>query len=209
FNAVVDSTMSGGSNIYHPKYDKPAGGQFNSDSQVEAIAALLGGLTVRENNASTEPLGVSNASAESEPRSRSLPIGAIVGGVIGVIALAGLGAAFLLVYRCRVCAKSRDHETAAQWEAPVPFLDKTPSPTGKHPPPPPETSTILGRSDASSDSEVAGTLECLVTAIEELVSALNQRLGSGRRWDPNELPPEYSTQIERSDTLESGKRATG
>ncbi|KAL0057439.1 hypothetical protein AAF712_015920 [Marasmius tenuissimus] len=178
FNAVVDYAMSGGSNIYGPKYDSPAGVQLNSNSQVEAIAALLGGLTVSGNNASTEPPGTSDPGAALKPRSRSVPLGPIVSGVIGGIALAGLVAASLWVYRRRARAESRDHETASQWGVPDPFLDMTPRTKGKNPPPPPEISTVL---------------------------ALNQHLGDARRWDPNEQPPDYSTQIEYGGTSGRGK----
>ncbi|KAK1221382.1 hypothetical protein PQX77_015789 [Marasmius sp. AFHP31] len=194
--------MSGGSNIYGPQYNGPPGAQFKSDSQVGAIAALLGGLTVGGNNTSIEPPGTSDAGAGSEPRSQSLPIGAIVGGVIGGITLAGLVAACLWVIRRRA---QLDHETAAQQEAPVPFLGTTSRPTGKHPPPPPGTSTVLGRSGASSKSGITGMpVGPMATTMEELVSAPNQHLGNERQWDPNELPPDYSTQIARGGTLERG-----
>ncbi|KAL0057578.1 hypothetical protein AAF712_015776 [Marasmius tenuissimus] len=192
--------MSGGSNIYGPKYDSPAGVQLNSNSQVGAIAALLGGLTVGGNNASTEPPGTPDTSSASEPRSRSFPVGTIVGGVIGGIALAGLVAASLWVYRRRVRAESRDHETASQWGVPDPFLDTTPRTKGKNPPPPPGISTVLGCRDASSDSGATSTLGLMATAME-LVLALNQHLGDARGCDPNEQPPEYSTQIEHGSTL--------
>ncbi|KAJ8089978.1 hypothetical protein PM082_018556 [Marasmius tenuissimus] len=190
FNAVADLARSEGSNIYGPQYDGPRGAQFNSDSQAGAIAALLGGLTVGGNNSSTEPPGTPDSSAGSGPRSRSVPVGAIVGGVIGGIALAGLVAASLWVYRRRVRAKSRDHETVTPWEAPAPFLDTTARLTGGKPPPPSGTSTVLGGSDASSDSGATSTP------------------GFERQWDPNELPPEYSTQIGR-EPVERGKRTTG
>ncbi|KAL0057511.1 hypothetical protein AAF712_015847 [Marasmius tenuissimus] len=196
--------MSGGSNIYGPKYDSPAGVQFNSDSQAGAIAALLGGLTVGGNNASTEPSGTSGASAGLEPRSRSVSVGVIVGGVMGGITLAGLVAASLWTYRRRVRAESGSHETASQWGAPDPFLDMTPRAMGKNPPPPPGTSPISGRTDASSNSGATSTLGFMATAME-LVVALNQHLGTARPWDPNEQPPEYSTQIEHGGTSERGK----
>ncbi|KAJ8089990.1 hypothetical protein PM082_018568 [Marasmius tenuissimus] len=192
FNAVVDYAMSGGSNIYGPQYDGPPGVQFASDSQVGAIAALLGGLTVGRNNASTELSGASDASAGSKP---PVSIGAIVGGVIGGIALAGLVAASLWIYRRRVRAKSQNHETASQWGAPDPFFDTMPRTTGKNSPPPSGTSTVLGRSDVSSNSGATSTLGLMATTME-LVLALDRRLGNARQCDTNEPPPEYSTQIE-------------
>ncbi|KAL0057300.1 hypothetical protein AAF712_016062 [Marasmius tenuissimus] len=198
FNAVADLATAGGSNIYGPQYNGPSGAQFNSDSQAGAIAALLGGLTV----------GGNNPSAGSGPRSQSVPVGAVLGGVIGGIALAGLVATSLWVYRRRVRAKSQDHKTASQWGAPDPFLDTLPTTTGKNLPPPPEASIFLSRSDANSDSGVTSTLEFMATAMEGLVSTLNQRVENERRWDPNEQPPEYSSQIGHS-TVERGKRTTG
>ncbi|KAL0057170.1 hypothetical protein AAF712_016198 [Marasmius tenuissimus] len=203
FNAVVDLAKSGGSNvygpqvIYGPQYNgPPRGTQFVNDSQAGAITALMGGLAVGENNASG-----------SEPLSRSVPVGAIVGGVIGGITLAGLVAASLWVYRLRVRAQ-RDHETVSPWEAPAPFFDTMARSTGKNPPPPPKTSTVLGPSDASPDSGATSTLESMATTTEGLLSALNQRVENERRWDPNEPPPEYSSQIERGG-VERGKRTTG
>ncbi|KAL0057579.1 hypothetical protein AAF712_015777 [Marasmius tenuissimus] len=209
FNAVADLAKSGGSNIYGPQYNGPSGFQFNNDSQAGAIAALLGGLTVGENNPSTEPPGTSDPSAGSPgPRSQSVPLGAIVGGVIGGIALAGLVAASLWVYRRRVRAKSRDHETVTPWETPASFLDTTARFMGKKPPPPPKTFTVLGQSDVSSDSGATSTPGIMATAIEGSVSAPNQRVENEGQWDPNELPPEYSTQIGRG-TVKRGKCITG
>ncbi|KAL0060253.1 hypothetical protein AAF712_012963 [Marasmius tenuissimus] len=208
FNAVADLATSEGSNIYSPQYNGPPGAQFKTDSQAGAIAALLGGLTVGGKNPSAEPPGTSDPSAESGPRPQSVPVGAIVGGVIGGIALAGLVAASLWVYRRRARAKSRDHETVTPWEAPTPFLDTKARLTGGKPPPPPKTSTVLGQSDASSDSGATSTPGIMATAMEGLFSAPNQRVENEGQWDPNELPPEYSTQIGRG-TVERGKRATG
>ncbi|KAL0068045.1 hypothetical protein AAF712_004948 [Marasmius tenuissimus] len=201
FNAVVDLATSGGSNIYSSQYDGPTGVQFNNDWQAGAVAALLGGLAVGGNNASTAPPG--DPYAGSEPRSQSSSVGTIVGGAIGGIVLAGITVASLWGYRRRIRAKSQDHGIVAPYEAPTPpGLDIALRSAGKHQPPPPSgTTAVLGSGEASSDGGTS-TLRLM----EELVAALNRRVGNERRWDLNEPPPEYSTQVERG-LLERGIRA--
>ncbi|KAJ8088909.1 hypothetical protein PM082_014155 [Marasmius tenuissimus] len=202
FNAVVDLATSGGSNIYSSQYDGPAEVQFNNDWQAGAVAALLGGLAVGGNNASTAPPG--DPYAGSEPRSQSSPVGAIVGGAIGGIILAGIIAASLGAYRRRVRAQAQDHEIVTPYEAPTPpNFNIALRSTGKHQPPPPSgTATVLDSTEASSNGGITSTLGLL----EELVGALNRRMGNERRWDSNEPPPDYSTRVDHS-PLERGKRA--
>ncbi|KAJ8090133.1 hypothetical protein PM082_018717 [Marasmius tenuissimus] len=207
FNAVVDLATSGGSNIYGSQYNGPAGVQFNNDSQAGAVAALLGGLAVGGKKAFTAP-SPGPPDAGSEPRSKSSSVGAIVGGVIGGIALAGILAASLWVYRRRARAKSRDHEIAAPYAVTTPSFTTAPSFGGEYRPSLLETSTVSGRGYPTSDSGATSTSGIMSPTTEELVLVLNQRLRNEGRWDPNELPPEYNTQVERS-TLQREKRAIG
>ncbi|KAK1222663.1 hypothetical protein PQX77_014479 [Marasmius sp. AFHP31] len=207
FNAVVDLATSGGSNIYGSQYDGPPGVQFNNDSQAGAVAALLGGLAVGGNNASTTTSPGAPYSGP-EPPSHSSPVSAIVGGVIGGIAFAGLIAASLWAYRRRARAKPQDHEIAPTYEPSTPSFGTAPRFIGEHRPFPPGTSTVSGRSYTSSDSGATSTSGFMPPTTEELVLVLNQRLRNEGRWDPSELPPDYSTQVERR-ALEREKSATG
>ncbi|KAL0057073.1 hypothetical protein AAF712_016301 [Marasmius tenuissimus] len=207
FNAVVDLATSGGSNIYGSQYNGPAGVQFNNDSQAGAVAALLGGLAVGGKKAFTAP-SPGPPDAGSEPRSKSSSVGAIVGGVISGIALAGILAASLWVYRRRARTKSRDHEIAAPYAVTTPSFTTAPSFGGEYRPSLLETSTVSGRGYPTSDSGATSTSGIMSPTTEELVLVLNQRLRNEGRWDPNELPPEYNTQVERS-TLQREKRAIG
>ncbi|KAK1222665.1 hypothetical protein PQX77_014481 [Marasmius sp. AFHP31] len=187
FNSVVDRATSPGSNIYGPQYDGPAGIQFDKDSQAGAIAALLGGLAVGGNSALETP------GEGSDPRSRSVSVGAIVGAVVGGVALVGLATASIWIYRRRRRVETHGDGKVTPWEAPANSHDKTHGLHGGH------GHLASGNGDSSTSPGVT------TATTEELVLALNQRLRDERQWDPSEIPPEYNPQIERS-TLESGRR---
>ncbi|KAL0056806.1 hypothetical protein AAF712_016583 [Marasmius tenuissimus] len=200
FNSVVDRATSLGSNIYGPEYDGPAGVQFDKDSQAGAIAALLGGLAVGGNLASSETPG-----GGSEPQSQLIPVGAIVGTVVGGVALVGIVAASVWICRRRRRIEAHGDGKVTPWEAPINSHDKTHGLQGGRRLSHLETSTVAGRRLASVNGDSTTSPGVTTATTEELVLALNQRLRDEGQWDPSEIPPEYNSQIERS-TLESRRR---
>ncbi|KAK1223024.1 hypothetical protein PQX77_014100 [Marasmius sp. AFHP31] len=188
FNAVIGRATSGGSNIYSPQYNGPPITKFDDDSQVGAIAALMGSLAVVENN------------SPPAPRSPSTPVGAIVGGVIGGITLAGL-IIIAIYYMRRRGVRARDQGRVTPWEASAHSLNiekRRGSKPGPTPSPPPGNEAVVGQNTGSDNRLTSNTRGPIVAVTtEELVLALNQRLRDERRWDPNEIPPEYP-QIEHN-----------
>ncbi|KAJ8090142.1 hypothetical protein PM082_018726 [Marasmius tenuissimus] len=195
FNSVVDLSASPGSNVYGPEYDGPVGVRFDNSSQAGAIAALLGGLAVGRNNASQTPSG--SPSVDSDSRSRSTPVGVIVGAVIGGIALVGLVIASVWTYNRRCRTKAQDHEIVTPWKAPT-SLNK--GWQDGHRPSLPGFVVDDRNTRQTPGDRVSNTSPITGATTEELVLALNQRLRNEGRWDLNEAPPEYhSPLVERSE----------
>ncbi|KAL0061059.1 hypothetical protein AAF712_012121 [Marasmius tenuissimus] len=190
FNSVSERAASPGSNIYGSHYDGPPGVQFSNETQMGAIGALLGGLAVA--------VGGENATTAS--RSRSTSAGAIAGAVTGSIALFGLAIASVWTYIRRRRAKAGDFGRVTPWKPPTHSIVKRQQSKWGDRLPPPETFDVANRNTLlqAPENGASDTVPLPAAMTEEWILVLNQRLGDEGRWDPNETPPEYVSQLEIS-----------
>ncbi|KAK0216387.1 hypothetical protein IW262DRAFT_214172 [Armillaria fumosa] len=105
YNAVIEKATSGGSNIYGIPWTGPPSTSFSSANQTVAMSALLGGIQLLDNQSSSTPINSPTSSAIPHANTTTSPLppkknptGAIVGGVVGgmaVLAVVILGALLL------------------------------------------------------------------------------------------------------------------
>ncbi|KAK1216799.1 hypothetical protein PQX77_020563 [Marasmius sp. AFHP31] len=186
FNSVSERAASPGSNIYGSHYDGPPGVRFDNSTQMGAIGALLGGLAVGEKNATTAS------------RSRSTSAGAVAGAVTGSIILIGLVIASVWTFiRRRRATEAGDFGRVSPWQAPTRSnVEGHRSKRGDKPPPP--ESDVANRNalpQALGSNRPSNTAPISATTTEERILVLDQGLGDRGRWDPNETPPEYASQL--------------
>ncbi|KAL0572026.1 hypothetical protein V5O48_009932 [Marasmius crinis-equi] len=175
YNAVTEISTVAGSNIYEQKWNGQLATQFSTQPQAAAISALLGGALLDPDD-----------SLESNRTSASVPKGVIAGGVIGGVLTIGLT---LGVIWFHIRRKRREKELANPDTTASPFYltttlgrtEKSRRPANLKQAHRPDTS----RSTASDYSETAtdvtsSTRQALDVTMEDLLSALNQRLQSER-----------------------------
>ncbi|KAF9270244.1 hypothetical protein L218DRAFT_1071705 [Marasmius fiardii PR-910] len=215
YNAVLNNAQSTGSNhnVYSASWTgPPSASNFDIQNQTNAMSILVAAIPIRDSD-SGSPVGGSGPPTTSDgPASSSHPldIGAIVGGVIGGLALVSLilVAALYLVRRRHKFIRSRagtqvvlnttDPENApSSRPGPVaPGKEKSrPRPDLRN-----SFTTISGTTGFSGSSEFSPSsgaelfrLGSMVSTAE-LVRMLNERLQSGQEWRGDEAPPDYASQ---------------
>ncbi|KAK0482996.1 hypothetical protein EDD18DRAFT_1432794 [Armillaria luteobubalina] len=105
YNAVIEKATSGGTNIYGIPWTGPPSTSFSSVNQTVALSALLGGIQLLDDQSSSTSItsptlsAIPHASTTPSPlRPKKNPTGAIVGGVVGgmaVLAIILVGALLL------------------------------------------------------------------------------------------------------------------
>ncbi|KAK0433850.1 hypothetical protein EV421DRAFT_1993823 [Armillaria borealis] len=130
YNAVVEHTTSGGSNIYGTPWTGPPSTSFSSVNQTVAMSALLSAIQLIDDQplskSSDNPTSShsSTASATTPPLSpKKNATGAIVGGVVGGLAVLVLTIVCVTVLLCRRRHRQRNH---------TPIVVDESSPTNNH-----------------------------------------------------------------------------
>ncbi|KAK0476947.1 hypothetical protein IW261DRAFT_1635377 [Armillaria novae-zelandiae] len=112
YNAVVQKATLDGSNIYGLPWTGPPRTVFSSSNQTLALSALLSGIQLLDNQSSSKisdgPTSLNGITTSSRPPARATtsspltqkhnPMGAIVGGVLGGLAVLGVATACVLLY---------------------------------------------------------------------------------------------------------------
>ncbi|KAK1227453.1 hypothetical protein PQX77_009554 [Marasmius sp. AFHP31] len=203
YNALVDQTNfpSDTPPIYGPGFSSAT--QFSNYAQMGAITTLLGGVISGDDSAEVTP---------NDPRAGDVvdhdkvPVGAIIGGVVG-------GFAGLVLVAAGGCCYHRRRHSRQLVKSPT----VEPYPAGltfrqgkcekRMPPGSPASQSSAGTtaSESSVPTSLAFALEPQPTRTREattaeLVTLLNQRLGiepqgaNSGQWNAYESPPEYRSQ---------------
>ncbi|KAK0437660.1 hypothetical protein EV421DRAFT_1907159 [Armillaria borealis] len=121
YDAVINQATSGGSNIYGIPWTGPPSTSFSSEGQIVGISLLLSAIQLADNQASSESsdtptsnavLSPSIITSPSPPSTMKISMGAIVGGIIGGLAvLAVVVMGIFLIHRWCRRSKNGDHST--------------------------------------------------------------------------------------------------
>ncbi|KAJ6529794.1 hypothetical protein B0H19DRAFT_1193253 [Mycena capillaripes] len=172
FNAILDLSTSGGTDIYGGTWVGPPSASFSGGSQTLALSGLLAGISLHNDTDATTSSSASGASSVSATASQSpsstlaasggshhAPIGAIVGGILGaLIFLVGCIVLFLFLRRRRAnsdpYADEKSYAPSTYSEPPTMattgstvrpfFAPSPPSSSGASPSPPPTTAGFAG-----------------------------------------------------------------
>ncbi|KAL0566586.1 hypothetical protein V5O48_015423 [Marasmius crinis-equi] len=201
YNAVTGISTRNGSNIYRQKWDSPPGPQFSNQSQAAAISALLGGMVLSQGSDSgsptSKPLPPSNLAAP-------VPIGAIVGGVLGGVVLIGVipFSGWLYRWRRRQIMGSRNSSAPEVRISPFNLLVSVANQKSHEPDDlkwtqrPDDTCGTTNNNSENLVLPVPSISQPAEFTLEDLLLALDQQLQneemqSDRRWDPYEDPLQY------------------
>ncbi|KAJ6470440.1 hypothetical protein C8R45DRAFT_1015639 [Mycena sanguinolenta] len=218
FNAVIDQATSNGSNIYGNSWVGPPSSIFSGTNQTNALAALIGAISLRNGTeTSTVTPGPQSSPSSPEPTSpsstprKAMKTAAIVGGV-GSFFVAAVVVVLWFLRRRHLRLRRISPQPVRQTEFSAslisPFLDRRnssstdplpvrPTPhvqkqySDWHPPMTTDQSFTTGTSrETGAVSNVEDTPRPPAIPTEELVRMLNERL-QGHDWDNGEAPPEY------------------
>ncbi|KAJ7023751.1 hypothetical protein C8F04DRAFT_177188, partial [Mycena alexandri] len=218
FNAVTDLATANGSNVYANNWAGPPSSAFFPTNQSNAISALLGAISLR--NDSESATSVPGPAPTTTPPSGTAPVrvgkpskvAAIVGGVCSVVALMTCGFFIWLIRRRRLRSRSESNLTLSVNPFGIWYhmrrrgknarnaLSEEPATTAStsfsrdklpHRRPAPTVSVPVLSPDIAVPSQRSDRVQPPSNLpTEELVRILNERL-QGRDWDAEEVPPEY------------------
>ncbi|KAJ6560643.1 hypothetical protein DFH09DRAFT_1279584 [Mycena vulgaris] len=112
FNAILDLSTSGDSDIYGGPWIGPPSSSFSGGAQTLALSGLIAAISLRNDtagagissstSASATAASIPGPSASLAPgKSKSPPIGAIVGGVVGGVAILAVFLIIWIIFRRR------------------------------------------------------------------------------------------------------------
>ncbi|KAF9270243.1 hypothetical protein L218DRAFT_982845 [Marasmius fiardii PR-910] len=216
YNAVLSNARSTGSNdsFYSASWTgPPSPSNFDFDSQTNAMSILVAAIPVRDSDLGGSGGDPPQTTTVVAPNSHPPNIGAIIGGVIGGLAVLSLILVTAL-YLVRRRHKSIDSRARSQADSNtndpenvqpvrqgpfVPVYEKSRPRELRNSLP---TTTVSGTTGFSGDSEFTSSSEAEISRFsgmiptEDLVRMLNERLQPIPEYQvADEAPPDYATQL--------------